>query len=303
MTRRPLPPGPVPAPRGPFLLERPRRRRGCRGCLSGLSWGLFLLAAGAVGLHFGLSGTFGHRRAVTLLVLGADQPQAGQARSDTLMLVRIHLRPSPQVVVLSLPRDTRVRLPGHRGWRKLNAAFALGGVDLTRRTVSDRFGVYPDYYLILYSEGLAAVVDALGGVPVQVPCRMDYDDNAQDLHIHLRPGRQRLNGPQAVGLVRFRDDRRGDLGRIERQQMFVRALVRQALRPQTLLRLGPLWKAARRALETDLGTWQLLGLTYRLRKLPAESLHTRLLPGQARYIGGVSYYLPATWDAEAELEP
>lgn len=294
---------PLPAPPGPILLKPPRRRRGCRSCWGCLWPGLMLLALGVVGLHFGLSATFGSRLTVTLLVVGADRPQNGTARSDTLLLVRVFLRPTPQVVALSLPRDTRVRLPGHRGWHKLNAAFALGGLRLTRRTVSDRFGVYPDYHVILYSEGLAAMVEALGGVPIQVPHRMDYDDQAQDLHIHLRPGLQTLNGLQALGFVRFRDDGRGDLGRIERQQAFLQALVKQLRRPQTLLRLGPLWQATRQALDTDLNSWQLLGLAYRLRTLPPERFQTRVLPGQARYIGGVSYYVPETWEGEAALGP
>jgi LCP family protein required for cell wall assembly len=291
------------APPGPYLPpEPPRRRRGCAGCLLR---GLIVLALAAVALHFALLTPFGTRRTATILVVGADQSVGngrravpGAARSDTLLLVRVSLPPQPRVVALSLPRDTRVHIPGKRGWRKLNAAFALGGLDLTRQTLAETFGVAPDYHVVLYSEGLAAVVDALGGVPVEVPRRMDYDDRAQDLHIHLQPGLQTLNGDQAVGFVRFRSDGRGDLGRIERQQVFVRALVKHVLRPRTLLRLGPLWRAARRAVETDLKPWQLLGLGYSLRKLPPEGLRTKMLPGRSQYIGGVSYYVAATEDIE-----
>jgi LCP family protein required for cell wall assembly len=287
---------PLSAPPGPYLLpEPPRRRRGCGGCLLR---GIIVLALAVVALHFGLLTPFGTRRAATTLVVGADQPQGGAARSDTILLVRVSLPPQPRVVVVSLPRDTRVHIPGKRGWRKLNAAFAHGGLDLTRQTLTETFNVAPDHHVVLYSEGLAAVVDALGGVPVEVPRRMDYDDRAQDLHIHLKPGFQTLNGTQAVGFVRFRSDGRGDLGRIERQQVFVRALVKHALRPRTLLRLGPLWKAARRAVETDLRLWQLLGLGYSLRKLPPEGLQTKMLPGRSQYIGGVSYYVAATEDVE-----
>ncbi|NUP99442.1 MAG: LCP family protein, partial [Armatimonadetes bacterium] len=257
-----------------------RRRRGC----------LVLVVLTALGLGLGqalLSRPFGPRREATLLVLGADQGKehGGGARADTLLLVRLQLDP-PGAVGLSLPRDTRVRIPGRRGHHKLNAAFAFGGVKLTQQTVAETFGLSADHHLVVYSAGLAGLVDAVGGIVVDVPKAMDYDDNAQDLHIHLKPGRQRLNGSQAVGFVRYRSDARADLGRIERQQVFLKALVKQALRPSLLWRWPGVIAAVREGLETDLSLFQLAGLAWSMRGVARDDLRFETLPGRPGSRGG-----------------
>jgi LCP family protein required for cell wall assembly len=239
--------------------------------------------------HWTLTHPWGRRDAATVLVLGVDQERAGHIRSDTLLLARLQLRPVRQVKVVSLPRDTRVLIPGH-GDHKLNAAFSFGGADLARTTVQAALGIPVDYVVVVNSSGLARLVDALGGVTMTVPKTMDYDDSAQNLHIHLRPGEQRLAGEQAVGFVRFRSDRMGDLGRVERQQAFVKALAQQSLSLGVLGRAGAVRAALRQAVQTDLSSRQALALAYSMRGLSRSDVKTMTLPGRPQYLHGVSYY-------------
>jgi len=253
-------------------------------------------------LYGALALALGFRREMTLLVLGMDEEQQKGARSDTILLARIQWEPAPRVVVVSLPRDTRVRIPGRSGHHKLNAAFSLDGLEGALETMAQNFGVRPDRYVVCRSEGLAQVVDALGGVVVDVPQAMDYDDQAQELHIHLKPGEQKLTGEEAVGFVRFRSDGRGDLGRIERQQQFLKILAGQALEPQNLWRWPRLLQAVRAMVDTDLNTRECLGLALRLRGLSAERVEALTLPGHPEYRRGISYYIPDTTQVSELLQ-
>lgn len=270
-------------------------------------WGWFLVLLPVLTLlgagHWLLSHPFGLRSEALLLFLGLDQPLGGASRADTIVLLRIQVAPLRRITALWLPRDTRVRIPGRSDHHKLNAAFAFGGWPLMRETLARNFGVRPEYHLVLRSEGLAALVDALGGIVLDVPYDMDYDDRAQGLHIHLKQGPgQRLEGEQAVGFVRFRSTPQGDLDRIRRQQDFLQALLRQARHPKTLLRLPQILRAMRQAVETDLRPWQVLALAYCLRRAAPSDIEVQLLPGRPRFIQGVSYFLPSTANVTNLLE-
>jgi LCP family protein required for cell wall assembly len=208
---------------------------------------------------------------LSLLVMGADARPGDPGRSDTMILVGVDLARG-RVRMLSIPRDTWAEIPGH-GWDKLNAAFAYGGVALARETVQRLTGVAVDHYVVVNMSGFKRIVDALGGVTVNVDENMNYDDpyDTPPLHIHLKKGVQHLDGTQALGFVRFRHDAQGDFGRMRRQQEFLRALARQALLPQNWVHLPELISALRDAVQTDLSASQALRL--------ALLLHDKVSPG------------------------
>ncbi len=202
---------------------------------------------------------FGGADRVRVLLIGADKREGDHGRSDTLLLLTLNPR-THRVALLGLPRDLLVAVPGH-GQTKINHAYAYGGADLTRRTVSDFVGLKIDYHALIFFEGFMHAVDALGGVTVNVPDveghgrGMNYDDNAGDLHIHLKPGRQHLNGRQALGFVRYRKSNTHGLGdndeaRSGRQQQFLRAVADQHLRATSL----PGLLAAARVVEANTQT-------------------------------------------------
>jgi len=147
--------------------------------------------------------------------------------SDVMLLLRFNPE-TKKMVVLAVPRDTRIEIPGH-GMKKINAANVYGGPALTAQTVSKLLnGVGIDRYVRINILGMGKLIDALGGVTVYVPKDMKYRDDSQHLYINLKAGKRHLNGDQALQLLRFRHDALGDIGRIQRQQMVLRALSEQA---------------------------------------------------------------------------
>lgn len=158
----------------------------------------------------------------TFLVMGMD---AGNGNTDTMMVVTYDV-PGKHVGVVSVPRDTLMDVP--RTVKKINAAYASGGVDEVKAELSEMLGFPLDYYIIIDLRGFRSLVDTLGGVDFDVPVNMNYDDPTQDLHIHLNKGMQHLNGAQALQLVRFRSGyANADIGRIQTQQKFLVALVKK----------------------------------------------------------------------------
>jgi len=176
-------------------------------------------------------------------------------------------------------------------YRKLNAVFSWGGAALTRATTAYCLGPLTDYLVVTYIDGMASLVDAHGGVDVCVESAMNYENSAQDLHINLSPGMRHLNGTEAVGVVRFRGDGLGDVGRIVRQQQFLKAMVQQHLNARSLVKWWWGRSALSRAVETDLVYGQIAGLVYCCKGLRQSEITTATLPGRTTYLGGVSYYL------------
>ncbi|HKX65714.1 MAG TPA: LCP family protein [Intrasporangium sp.] len=156
--------------------------------------------------------------------------KAGGNRTDTIMLVHVSEN-GGKPVLISIPRDSYVPIPGH-GSNKINAAFALGGPKLLTQTVEQVTGLHINGYLEIGLGGFAGMVDALGGVELCVPRDMQ-DDKAG---IDLKKGCQVLDGKNALGYVRSRyEDPLGDIGRANRQRQFLGALMKQSATPSTVL--------------------------------------------------------------------
>lgn len=171
---------------------------------------------------------------LTLLVLGCDEDWyfggeqliRHQARSDMMLLCRLDFK-NNRITGISIPRDTLVAADGHAE-QKING-YHLYGNDSSRIAVETLLpGVHIDRVMALNFDSFKQMVDAIGGIEVYVPKNMNYDDNRGHLHIHLKAGRQHLDGDQAEGFVRFRhsDD---DFHRTARQRDFVIAF-KDALR-------------------------------------------------------------------------
>jgi len=233
--------------------------------------------------------SFPGRHGVTLLVMGRDRDLSNRkqvldtpGRSDLMMLARFDFE-YRTLSVLSIPRDTRVSIPGH-GWNKINAAHSLGGPRLAGRAVESLLGVRPDHYAVLDFEGFEKVIDAIGGVTLTVDRDMQYDDNWGDLHIHLKKGRQHLNGDQAMGFVRFRKSNKGsgesDLKRAERQQVLLEALKQRMKNPLALVRAPLALDAFRAHTRTSLQFGQLLCLGAAAATVPRQNMRMATLPGR-----------------------
>lgn len=255
---------------------------------------------------------FRGRSRVNILLIGEDislnnkrQQLKEFSRSDTNIVIGLD-RLAATAHVLSLPRDTKVTVPG-QGVHKLNAAHRYGGPFLLQETVRENFGLQIDHYIKTNFRGFVELVDLVGGIDVDVEREMDYDDSWQDFHVHLKPGLQHLTGEQAHGYVRWRKNNRpprgdgstdpkGDMGRTERQQKVIKILARKALSPQYLPRLRGMIRVARQYVETDLTDRQLLSLLLFLNRIDPEQLDTATLP--ATYTG---FYVETDRPKAAEL--
>lgn len=237
----------------------------------------------------------------TILIMGVDERADDVGRSDTLMVATIDPKLN-KASLLSIPRDTRVRIPGH-GYDKINSAFAYGGEKLTQETVEDFLGVSIDHYVIVNVKAFQRIIDAIGGVDINVEKRMYYEDPWDDdggLIIDLMPGMQHMDGKTAVTYVRYRDEE-GDIGRIERQQKFMKACMEKATSPSIIPKLPAVISEIFDAVRTDLSLRQMLEFAGSLKEAQRNGLTTDMVPGRGLYIDGVSYWVPDISDIREAL--
>lgn len=213
--------------------------------------------------------------------------------SDSMLLLRFD--PSNNnVSVLSIPRDTQVLIPD-QGINKINAANYHGGAPLAAESVSNLLnGVTIDRYIRVNVQGIEKFINALGGLNVDVPQDMKYTDHSQHLYIDLKEGKQHLDGDKALQFLRFRYDAYGDIGRVQRQQSFMRALVEEALNPKTILRLPEILGVVRSHLDTNLSTNELVALAAFAAQRDRSDIKMVMLPGDFNQpeAGQASYWLP-----------
>ncbi|MGI6331552.1 MAG: LCP family protein, partial [Zhaonellaceae bacterium] len=196
---------------------------------------------------------------INILLLGVDQRGKEAARSDTIMVAFLDLK-KPDVKILSIPRDTRVEIPGH-GKQKLNHSHAYGGAELTMEVVSNLLDVPIEKYVEVNFKGFEDVIDALGGVEMEVEKKMQYKAEGID----LKPGLQRLDGKDALGYVRYRSDG-DDTTRIARQQKFMKELIEEVLQLSTIWKLPKLVTEVNQCVTTNLSYSEMLGLANAMRK-------------------------------------
>jgi polyisoprenyl-teichoic acid--peptidoglycan teichoic acid transferase len=215
--------------------------------------------------------------------------------ADVILLTRFDPE-QKKLIMLSVPRDTRTEVEGH-GVKKINSANTFGGPALSATSVSKLLdGVGIDRYVRINVLGVGKLVDALGGVTVYVPKDMKYQDYSQHLYINLKKGKQHLNGDKALQLLRYRHDENGDIGRIQRQQIVIQALMEQALKPGTLTRLPEVLNVIKENIDTNLSVEELLALAGYGARTNRSNIQQLMVPGRfsEKNEYDASYWIPSS---------
>ena len=221
---------------------------------------------------------------INILLVGCDQRENEAARADTIILAT--LRPVDQEVsMLSIPRDTYTKIPGH-GTTKINHAMAYGGMDLLKESVENLLDVQVDYTVQVNFDAFKSIIDALGGVTIDVETRM-YKPTE---NIDLQPGLQHLNGYDALAYVRWREPVHADIGRIERQQKFLAALV-DGLKNMNLKEALSVAGVIMDNLTTDMSIADMTRYASKFVGMTADNIETHALSGKSFTASdGISYF-------------
>ncbi len=230
---------------------------------------------------------------INILVLGIDDGDSEAAvdepkRTDAMMLVSLDPK-ERQVSIVSIPRDSYVMLPGYNK-DKANAAFFYGGVSLAKKTIANMLQVPIHRYVLLDWEGFNKIIDILGGLDIYVESNMDYEDPYADLQIHIKKGFQHLDGVTAGKYIRFRNDEMGDIGRVQRQQKFVRALLEQHLTLNTLGKIPNIAKTLDTYIQTDIPMLEMVKLINTLKNTDKAAIRSAMVPGEFMDVKKVSYW-------------
>lgn len=236
----------------------------------------------------------------TILLGGLDDENGG---SDTNLLVAVDAK-NGKIDVISLPRDTLLDV----SWpvKKLNNAYHHGGFTQTMTEVSRLLGIPVDHYVTVDLRAFVELVDAIEGVDFEIPVEMDYDDPEQDLHIHFPAGLRHLDGKEALEVVRWRQNNDGagyataDIGRIDTQQAFLKAVAKQTLQLSNMDKVGDMAAIFQEWVKTDLKLSNLIWVGEQALKMGPDNIFFHTLPGDgAGFYKGGSYYI---LDPEGTLE-
>jgi len=222
---------------------------------------------------------------MNILVMGLDTaysktshvPMSESGHTDTMILVNINTS-SFKVSMLSIPRDTLVEIPGY-GWQKINAAYFWGGPSLAMETVEKFLGVPVHHYVTLNPKGLIKLINLMGGLKMYVDKDMYYIDNWGGLKIDLKKGWQTLNGEQATGFIRFRQEPLGDVARVQRQQEFLQIVLKRLATPAMFAKAPWVLAIAAENIKTDLSLKDILYSLNFARSLRKEDINMSMVPG------------------------
>ncbi len=237
---------------------------------------------------------FGPRKQ-NILLLGVDSNGADSdlwvgTRTDTIVLLNIDPR-SKSLNAISIPRDSKVYLPKNMGIQKINAAHAIGGIDMTIKTIEDTLGVKVDRYIMVHDEAVRKIVEALGGIDIYVEKNMHYNDYSGNLHINLTKGDHHLDADEAIGYLRFRHDAMGDIGRTQRQQWFLRGLLQEMQKPQTIAKIPQILSIAKEYVKTDMSLYEMSQYAALAKHFDIDNIEIATLPGAPNKKGYTSYWV------------
>jgi LCP family protein required for cell wall assembly len=228
---------------------------------------------------------------INILLVGIDQRYEDEmSRSDTNLLLSIDPK-NKKLVLISLPRDSLITLPGYEGDQKLAHAHSYGGVPLLVKTIESILNIEIPYYVEVNFDGFKKMIDLIGGVTIDVEKDMDYESYLGDVRIHLKKGLQHLNGEKALEYVRFRMDETGDIGRMERQQKFIKAIIKQALALSNTIKLQKALLELKNWVKTNLEPSQIIKIGLIVKNINEEDMISFTLPGTLGWKNHLSYYI------------
>lgn len=248
---------------------------------------------------------------IVFLMMGVDAKDVAKSkgtRTDTMMLTKLNIE-TGKITVVSIPRDTRTLVKGNMD--KINAAHAYGGVEETIKSVRHLLGIDLEYYVKVDYQIVQDLVNAIGGVTVEVPFTMIYSDPTADppLNINIKKGEQTLDGKNAHDFIRFRHNNDmtvgypdGDIGRIRTQQYFLKELVKQTITPKNLLKLPKIIETYFDNVETNIPITFMLRAGISANKIDVESMETATVPGDGEYIGLISYFIHNQEETDTLME-
>ena len=230
------------------------------------------------------------KKVINALVCGKNQDL-----TDTIIYVKYNIE-TGKVAMMSIPRDTSiVSNPTMSSVYKINYMYHSQGIFALLNQVENMLDVKMDYYLVFDANMLKEMVDAIGGVQVDVPIRMKYDDGSQDLHIDLQPGVQVLNGEQAEGFVRFRHNNDmtvgyplGDVQRTQVQQDFIKSFISQALSAKNIAKASDLISIALKNTDTNITAREATKYLTDLSKIDINNMYSCTAPGTLKDVGDKS---------------
>ncbi len=230
---------------------------------------------------------------LNVLLIGVDsdgedtRPNAG--RSDTIMIARYN-QENNQVGIVSVPRDTRVNLPG-RGHEKINHAYAYGGVSYLKEALESFLEIDIHNYVMVDFKGFENVVDIVDGVEIDVEQDMYYYDDALDeVIVDLEEGKQVLDGEDALGYVRWRGGEDADIGRVRRQQEFLEEMIDEVFKFGSVLKVRRLAGEITSNLVMDFRVGEVISLAPKINKVDWDNMSTKVLNGNSVLIDGIWYY-------------
>ena len=235
----------------------------------------------------------------TFVVGAVDEDQT---RTDALMVVGFDTK-TKKINILNIPRDTMSNVSRLGASRKINAAYGTKkGIEQTKKEIQMVVGFKPDYHIIVNFQGIADIVDAIGGVDYEIPFRMYYMDPSQNLSIDFKPGMRHLNGEEVVEFLRWRKNNGGvktgdpnytggDEERIDKQQEFLKYLAAQVLQPSNIPNVQKIANAVFENVKTDLTAGNMIWMGMQAMGTPSENIQMHKLPGYDSYsYAGTDWY-------------
>ena len=226
---------------------------------------------------------------INILIVGCDEIE-NHGRADTIAFLSISPK-TKDALILSIPRDLRVEIPG-REMDKINHAYAFGGKELLIKTVSQFLDLPIHFYAVADFNGFVEIINELGGVEIDVEKEMHYIDNAGGLNINLHPGKQLLDGERALQYIRFRHDKLGDLGRIKRQQQLALATIDKMMNLDTITKIPQILEDVKDYIETNIKVQDIITLANLFKGASEGYFKTETVQGEPIFINGISYLEP-----------
>lgn len=238
---------------------------------------------------------------VNILAMGVDigtlglTGSANPTRTDTILLMNYNPKVE-ELNIISIPRDTLIMV--NKKYKKINEAHAIGGPAYLIDAVEKLFSIKVNYYGKVDYSGFRKVIDTIGPIEMKINNRMDYDDTAQNLHIHFKKGEVvQLDGKKAEEFFRWRKNNdgtglvEGDIGRIENQHLFISKVIDRLKSPAIIPKVPKLLSVIPNYVESNMEAEDIVKYGYMFSKLDKTKIKTSTLKGDAEYISGISYII------------